>query len=557
MPYLLLCEDTRKLQSAMRRKAQGGARRRFTQKDSTKLSNITTRTIPSLHDQDEDNAAGTDKLDGIVHETNERDDEIQDSAATDSNDNMAPCAEKHCNRSPEDNLGHDYTFIDLLDKEICIGCNEGGKVLVCSENGCPVTFHERCLCCEPKFDTMGNFYCPYCWYKRAVAETQKLREKAMIAKKSLAKFLDIDVGTGGKPRQKDWRAMSREPKMSSLKGHGSFLDESNRHGFDGVGPQSSQIDVGPAKEKDSNEKTHGDRHRLVVGNEGHPSTSVNIASDCSHCTAEGAAVDVETVQDFSTRDKCDGPKISEPHHSQFVEEKERIKADDQGVNDENVHETTVENPLEAGTLTSEHLVEDKEINGAAALSEGTHVSIDVLEVSQDHTEYEEQMPLKAGKVPANANCCNEAAKSDAEDLPARKRSFKQRSRRRKHPQKRDLVRKLTSLNNETREKSVCDQNEDVTTFKMSGHSHVSPKQVRKLTLLNAKRKRLNWTEGEEDMLKEGVFKFSIGNQKIPWRKILEFGCNVFDVTRTPVDLKDKWRNITAKEFSQLKGQVNS
>lgn len=34
---------------------------------------------------------------------------------------------------------------------------------------------------------------------------------------------------------------------------------------------------------------------------------------------------------------------------------------------------------------------------------------------------------------------------------------------------------------------------------------------------------------------------------MPWVKILEFGSHVFDNTRTPVDLKDKWRNITAKK----------
>jgi hypothetical protein len=44
-------------------------------------------------------------------------------------------------------------------------------------------------------------------------------------------------------------------------------------------------------------------------------------------------------------------------------------------------------------------------------------------------------------------------------------------------------------------------------------------------------------------LQEGVSKFSTENQNIPWRKILEFGCRVFDSTRTPVDLKDKWRNL--------------
>lgn len=30
---------------------------------------------------------------------------------------------------------------------------------------------------------------------------------------------------------------------------------------------------------------------------------------------------------------------------------------------------------------------------------------------------------------------------------------------------------------------------------------------------------------------------------IPWRMILELGVSVFQKSRTPVDLKDKWRNM--------------
>lgn len=44
-----------------------------------------------------------------------------------------------------------------------------------------------------------------------------------------------------------------------------------------------------------------------------------------------------------------------------------------------------------------------------------------------------------------------------------------------------------------------------------------------------------------------MLKFATEDQNIPWRKILEFGCRVFDKTRTPVDLKDKWRKITSKQ----------
>lgn len=52
-----------------------------------------------------------------------------------------------------------------------------------------------------------------------------------------------------------------------------------------------------------------------------------------------------------------------------------------------------------------------------------------------------------------------------------------------------------------------------------------------------------------------MLKFATEDQNIPWRKILEFGCRVFDKTRTPVDLKDKWRKITSKQGKITKIQL--
>ncbi|CAL9229053.1 unnamed protein product [Arabidopsis halleri] len=58
------------------------------------------------------------------------------------------------------------------------------------------------------------------------------------------------------------------------------------------------------------------------------------------------------------------------------------------------------------------------------------------------------------------------------------------------------------------------------------------------------RRRLLWTYKEEEMLKVGVEKFAADAKKnMPWRKILEMGEKVFHETRTPADLKDKWRNM--------------
>ncbi|BBG99861.1 Homeodomain-like protein with RING/FYVE/PHD-type zinc finger domain [Prunus dulcis] len=67
-----------------------------------------------------------------------------------------------------------------------------------------------------------------------------------------------------------------------------------------------------------------------------------------------------------------------------------------------------------------------------------------------------------------------------------------------------------------------------------------------LVLPNGKRKKLNWTGEEVEMLKEGVRIYKAKGKKIPWTQILEFGHNVFHITRLPADLKDKWRNLIGR-----------
>ncbi|KAK1366216.1 hypothetical protein POM88_041777 [Heracleum sosnowskyi] len=63
------------------------------------------------------------------------------------------------------------------------------------------------------------------------------------------------------------------------------------------------------------------------------------------------------------------------------------------------------------------------------------------------------------------------------------------------------------------------------------------------SLPQLKRKKIPWSNAEEEALKEGVRKFASNHDRLmPWKTILEFGGDIF-VNRTTIDLKDKWRNI--------------
>ncbi|KAK9193495.1 hypothetical protein WN944_004192 [Citrus x changshan-huyou] len=114
----------------------------------------------------------------------------------------------------------------------------------------------------------------------------------------------------------------------------------------------------------------------------------------------------------------------------------------------------------------------------------------------------------------------------------------------------DSSKKLSPPKGAKPEKIAQARNEKSTAFKKSTQDF--GENCTNLTFASEKRRRLHWTADEEEMPKEGVEKFSTEvNKNLPWKQVLEFGCHVFDPTRTPSDLKDKWRNIMAKESSAI------
>ncbi|XP_050879607.1 uncharacterized protein LOC127083342 [Lathyrus oleraceus] len=273
---------------------------------------------------------------------------------------------------------------DSLDDDICITCNQaGGPLLICTQTDCPVIVHATCIGSEPKFDDSGNFFCPYCSYKRALKKTRELREKTILAKKTLSSFLE---------------------KSQTVR-------------------------------KDDEEE--------------------HIAEP-------------EPVQDHPNRDE---PDVSDS------EERKELNSNENGKDKGNV------------SVSGSSVSEIKDSDSNSILVKNGHANAN------------------------NAKGKHKVAYVKKSLLPERKTGG-----------------------------GGVDE-EEVT----SSRTLSIQKQVTKSNLMTGKRRRLLWTDEEEKALKEGVSKYSTEKQNIPWRKILEFGCRVFDKTRTPVDLKDKWKNIISKE----------
>ncbi|XP_010556238.1 PREDICTED: uncharacterized protein LOC104825577 [Tarenaya hassleriana] len=85
----------------------------------------------------------------------------------------------------------DHSWIPSPCRYTCKQCNEGGKLLFCSNEGCPVMIHEKCLASLPAHDDDGNFYCPLCAYALVYLEYLKSKAQVAEAKTKLVSFLNL------------------------------------------------------------------------------------------------------------------------------------------------------------------------------------------------------------------------------------------------------------------------------------------------------------------------------------------------------------------------------
>ncbi|KAG5130752.1 hypothetical protein JHK84_037149 [Glycine max] len=404
---------------------------------------------------------------------------------------------------------------------ICIHCNNKGEeakedgLLICSGRGCPVAVHATCLATGPKFDGSGNFCCPYCWYKRAVDTCRRLREKALEAKGDLSRFLD-------------------NHDHARAAAHVDLVVQDSEELMEETGTQAQSKDNKDEEGEARVNQVH-DREETETEPEGNKEK-------------EGKVLDDEELVEERER-----KTVTEAQSQENKDEEGKFQDDSEELVVETETETEVqceENKEEGKVRDSEEHVEEMETEtGAEAQPEEkkdegkVRDSEKLVEETQTETEGQsEEKKDEEGKVAVMSSSVSETYDSDSVAVSMKKRKDKKK--------KVTSARKSLSLQQEHKNKhyktrgKVANE-EEVTSFKTTSLGQ-QPQRMKQSSLA-AKRKRLLWTAEEEKVLKEGVSKFSTENQNIPWRKILEFGCRVFDETRTPVDLKDKWKNIISKK----------
>lgn len=455
----------------------------------------------------------------------------------------------------------DFLKMDLIEQEICIKCDKGGKLLICSESGCLIAVHENCMGCLPRFDDVGNFCCPYCLYRQATAETCAARERALLAEKALLIYMDKEKNKDNQNKQKTGTAKGKEPASSTAAGNLRCGESENRMKSNNIRNQSAQLEktpngvaavcttnTSPSKETDTpilNEKDdgcrdqHGQSHsdqRMLVEHRTHPEVMIAYADGVSS-REEGKSHQFETLEV--------GNIVKVEYH-------------------EEVDDFQCERPIEylqqAGYSRASHVEGEITLSDAVDLSgKGKRKNAEAQEVNGGKIIKEEPMQehvqetTLALTVPEPSFLVHEEFDIDLEttssiveeyeNVAILRRHLKDKYKQSVHSQSVDLPRRLLPLELVTSEaksdKILCIKSRQIKD---------PSKPISNVPCGGGR--RIKWRREEEEILKAGVEKYShMINKNLPWKKILDFGRGVFDVSRTPADLKGKWRNILAKQHS--------
>ena len=229
--------------------------------------------------------------------------------------------------------------LDSLEKgEICIRCKiRDEQVLVCSEIGCLIAVHEKCMGCDPTFDDFGKFYCPYCKHRQARAVTLEMRRRVMAAQKALLKFLE----GGDKEKEKDCDD-ERDKR-----------NESNtlRSGRDGIFRNNDNMRNDIERGIDDAQVGCPDQDKAVLENEVQPITFVANGGDSVGGGGEGIETGMESHQGSITKETSE-------------EDGEDKQEEDSEPMDDGEDEGMAEGNEEREVLNTFRVVEERVVEGS-------------------------------------------------------------------------------------------------------------------------------------------------------------------------------------------------
>ncbi|KAM3395859.1 hypothetical protein P3S68_004865 [Capsicum galapagoense] len=376
------------------------------------------------------------------------------------------------------------------EKEICIKCGKGGEVLACTDSCCPIAVHVRCMGCPARFDDLGKFYCPYCRYKQSIAILRQAKEHVLFKKQALETFIDKEM-------------------IDNVRGVPAIVSKSTCERTDE-----------PLPEKKSDAPESNCDQQLVVGQQIHSVPDVDCGSKSSvHTSSKATATDFRVLEAGNSIQVNDRREVGELQLEKSMEDHNQ----DGRLSNSSVAEEEISG--------NELVLAETKRNSAESAGEQM-IGVDQTTATVMNTDPSLQQHSRGKK------------RAETGDLTCRKSK--------RVSTQRECGKQVNKVKNDMLTPSPRRLTRTSASFLENTNAEAKLEQVEQPSMLpvilpNGKRRRVLWCREEEEMIEEGVQKFSSTvNKNIPWRKILEFGHHVFDHTRTPTDLKDKWKQICAK-----------
>ncbi|XP_026405993.1 remodeling and spacing factor 1-like [Papaver somniferum] len=488
------------------------------------------------------------------------------------------------------------------EQGLCIKCKKGDQVLTCSANGCWVAVHTSCLYVTPNFDDNGYFYCPLCSFKRVLSELDQVKkeksvvkEKVRIAKRLRSLFIGSSTEEDLTVHEKELNHSRIDAERNCCSSNsGSWQRGSDKAIFVGLenDQQEAVVTTGGAAGNLRIDTCLESENNVVLHTGG---GEVTQDTGCPRRNSmEDQHKDIPILSEFdnpSTRRKEAETEMVDKHqNSKEWEQENQVEA---------YAESSNRNLSCAEAVAIVHFEQitqkDLPILGefGSPLTQSEEIENEMVENHQHPRESERQMQVETDWEFSERNWpCREVETSKNVALAGTSSTCLQKGMEIEKEMSSTFLHKGKEIEKEMVEEhqrskesegemqvetdmeyiigdSPCreaetsiqaTQNTPLQSNNVDLVGTSSPYQPkgcktgrrtkslakrRARKLPKPKRNPLSWSVEEEDMLKKGVEKVSCEVKKnMPWRSILAFGSSVFHTTRTPEDLKDKWRTMT-------------
>ncbi|RWR87583.1 SANT/Myb domain-containing protein [Cinnamomum micranthum f. kanehirae] len=452
------------------------------------------------------------------------------------------------------------------EQSFCIKCDEGGQLLTCSGSSCPIAVHEVCLGSPASFEGT-DFYCPFCSYTRAHAAYRKAKQKIAIARKALSSFMGRDLVHPKPQKQLPKGAPNKQSeaadntncsdKIHANKQHSEMIDdlrstrviECQQQGKASIDLSDNNV---PCREAATSLNSERNGAPLIWEKEG----TGTIVDNNQHKTAieHRHEADFATFATFCSNDNLPCKEVGtsviiERHDVSSINvERNSVEAvkDSQCIIREAEHQQQKEPPI---VHNDDSLpCREAETSLVSETHNLTNGKGDIAEMADNHQCMNGSTKQKRAETGTNNNAGSTPC-IQVEDSPTTGRQTRAKRKNAVIQQAPHPGTPASGPNFDAEETARNQNEEDFSSIKRTKRGRAAKRYSNPL-MPHLRRTKLLWTTEEEEVLKEAVRKFSNpGQGSLPWTRIKEFGSMVFHKTRTPVDLKDKWRNIMIKEGS--------